>query len=117
MSVPNFIDDFPTDQWLLWVGAGISYSAPTSLPLGGALTLFALRECCGEVVATKVEQLWTEANAIIGTPDVPVPLGIVPRLESILGDIDDVRVKSIGCEFDFLLGFRTFTDASFNQNH
>lgn len=117
MDIPNFINDFPSQQWLLWVGAGVSYSAPTSLPLGVTLTLFAMEECCGEAVTTQVQRLWTEANDIIYTPDAPAPLGTVPRLESILGDIDDVRAKSINCEFDFLLGFRTFTDASFNQNH
>lgn len=117
MDVPNFVHDFPPERWLLWVGAGVSYPAPSSLPLGIPLTLFALEECCGETVTTNVRRLWAEANAIIGAPDAPEPLGRVPRLESILGDVDGVRAKSVGSSFDFLMGFRAFIDAPFNQNH
>jgi hypothetical protein len=117
MGIPDFIHDVPPERWLLWVGAGISYPAPTSLPLGIPLTLFTLQECCGETVTTKVGQLWAEANAHIGAPDAPGPLGPVPRLESVLGDVDEVRAEFLGSGFDFLTGFRTFRGAPFNQNH
>lgn len=117
MNLPRLINDIPAGGWLLWVGAGVSYPAPAALPLGIPLTSFALRECCGEMVAARVRQLWDEANGIVGTPSNPAPLGPMPRLESVLGDIDDVRAKSARPGFDFLQGFSAFAAAPFNQNH
>lgn len=103
---------------VFWVGAGISYAAPTNLPLGWDLTKFALTETCGENAQQKIFSIWDQANKIAKTSSPFCnPLGSIPRLETILGEIDDVKnmLKSSG--FDFLKGFSVFADAPFNMNH
>lgn len=117
MNLPPLVDGVPPGRLILWVGAGVSYPTPTSLPLGIPLAEFALRVCCGESVATRVRDLWGKANSLAGTPGSPLPLGAMPRLESILGDIDDVRSESPRRRFDFLQGFGAFTAAPINTNH
>lgn len=117
MSLTKLVSSFPPNRWILWVGAGISYPGPSSLPLAIPLTSFALRECCGETTAARILGMWDEANQVVGSPSNPAPLGKVPRLESVLGDVDDVRAESVNPEFDFLRGFRSFTSTPFNLNH
>ena len=67
--------------------------------------------------AARILAMWEEANRIVGSPDSPAPLGKVPRLESVLGDVADIRAESVGLDFDFLKGFRSFNGAPFNLNH
>lgn len=117
MNLDQLINRYPVTQWVIWVGAGISADQPTSLPLGLALTRFAIDTCCGQAVRQRIENLWQQINQQVGTPENPEPLGVLPRLESILGDIDDVRTQAIDLKFDFLLGFQSFLDTPFNANH
>jgi hypothetical protein len=117
MTLPELLNRFPPERRVFWIGAGVSYPRPSSLPLGIPLTGFALRETCGTVVESRLLRMWDEANAVAGTPDAPTPLGVVPRLETILGVADEVGTNGADCEFDFLRGFRAFADAPFNQNH
>lgn len=117
MDLTALLKSFPVNRWVIWAGAGVSYPGPSSLPLGIPLTQFALEECCGEDIRVRIEGMWGRANGIIAGGSGAAPLGSVPRLESVLGDIDDVRAKSSGCEFDFLRGFEAFADAPFNENH
>lgn len=117
LNPSDLISDFPADRLIIWAGAGVSYPRPSSLPLGIPLTEFALRQCCGGTVASRVLELWGEVNRLVGTAANPAPLGTAPRLESVLGDIDDVRDHAADFQFDFLRGFRAFAAAPFNQNH
>jgi hypothetical protein len=117
MTFTELINRFPPRRRVVWVGAGASYPTPSSLPLGIPLTTFALRECCGEEVGSRLQAMWDGANAVAGTSDNPTPLGMVPRLESILGSMDEVRASCPDFEFDFLRGFNAFSRAPFNQNH
>lgn len=117
MNFLSLITSYPINRWIIWVGAGISSREPTLLPLGLSLTDFALQECCGDAVQNRIRLLWDEANKIIATDRNGAPLGVRPRLESILGDIDEVGRQAINSEFDFLRGFKAFTTAPFNENH
>src|ERR1041384_637217 len=110
MNLDHLINRYPVSQWVIWVGAGISADPPSSLPLGLPLTRFALDTCCGQAVRERIEDLWQQINRQVRSPENPEPLGALPRLESILGDIDDVRTQTIGLNFDFLLGFQSFID-------
>lgn len=117
MSVAELAKDFQPKNLILWVGAGVSYPDPTSLPLAIPLTTFALRECCGETTAANILRIWERANASVCSPANQTPLGRVPRLELVLGDLEDVRAESKSLDFDFLRGFKIFTSVPFNQNH
>lgn len=114
----EILSNYKIENCVFWVGAGISRPNPTALPLGWDLTKFALKETCGESVQNKVFEIWGNANQLAQTSmDNPTPLGTIPRLESILGEIDDVQKKLIGHKFNFLNGFSAFPEAPYNQNH
>lgn len=117
MDLPGLIKTYPVSKWVIWAGAGISADAPSSLPLGLPLTRFALDNCCGQTIRKRIENLWARANMLAGTSTNPNPLGVLPRLESVLGDIDDVKTHAIRLSFDFLRGFQSFSDTPFNANH
>lgn len=117
MSFLLNIESYPTCNWIIWIGAGISYSEPTKLPLGWDLTRFALQETCGDKVQAKIFSLWEQANKIAATSVSETPFGTIPRLESILENIEDVRLKSKNCRFDFMRGFKSFGQAPYNENH
>jgi hypothetical protein len=111
------VKDVPVTNWIIWVGAGISFDAPSGLPLGGRLTEFALRQTCDDFVPGKIFTIWEQANRIVSETDNPMPLGPVPRLETVLGDISDVQLQAKGCRFDFMSGFGSLLDAPYNENH
>lgn len=118
MNSIEMLNGYKIENYIFWVGAGISYSNPTSLPLGWDLTKFALKGSCGESVQKKVFDIWKIANQLAQTDkNNPAPLGAMPRLESILGEIEDVQNKLVKYEFNFLNGFSAFLEAPYNQNH
>lgn len=117
MEPSEIMAAYPAERWVFWVGAGVSYPAPSALPLGLPLTDFALRECCGDEVRGRLRRMWGEANAVVAQPGNPQPLGAAPRLESVLGDIDDVGKQAVGRGFDFVRGFESFLEAPYNENH
>jgi hypothetical protein len=117
MELSELIAAYPAERRVFWVGAGVSYPGPSALPLGIPLTDFALQQCCGDAIRQRLRQVWDEANKIVAQPGNDKPLGIAPRLESVLGDIDDVGKQSRDCEFDFLRGFESFLEAPYNENH
>ena len=111
------IFSYPLKNWVLWIGAGISIPNPTALPSGWSLTSFALKSTTTEKIQNKIFDVWQHANDIVSRPENITPLGIVPRLESILGEIEDIQRNSKNCEFAFLEGFKSLIDAPYNENH
>jgi hypothetical protein len=108
---------FPVHNWIIWVGAGISVSPPTRLPLGEPLTHFALDAACGEPVRRAAMEVWRRASAVAATPVQPVPFGSLPRLESLLGAIADVERDAPDPSVRLLPGMSAFADAPPNSNH
>lgn len=112
LSLPN-----APSEILLWVGAGVSFPDPTSLPLGAPLTTFALDQTISSVSRVQLLDRWRRLNAIIDETPHGAPLGIMPRLETVLEAIADAQSSIPGGSFDFLAGFRSFEKATPNQNH
>lgn len=108
---------YPIQDWVIWLGAGVSVGGPTRLPAGAPLTWFTVRETCGAAVEERMKQLWERMNALAATRDTKEPLGQLPRLETILGEVAVAEAASTGAGFQFMRGFRSFADAPFNRNH
>ncbi len=115
-SLQNILS-YPIKNWIIWVGAGISRPNPSSLPLGWELTQFALSQTCDSEVQNKIFDIWDRANKIASTSSNSTPLGLIPRLESILGEIEDVQSKLKTHKFNFMEGFKTFVNTPYNKNH
>lgn len=117
MSLYSNIFSYPFNKWILWVGAGISSSEPSSLPLGWQLTKFALENNCGSEIQTKIFNIWDNANKLLATSSNKMPINQIPRLESILGEISDVQENLRNSTYNFMDGFKAFTKTPYNQNH
>lgn len=116
-TVDEVIKSYPKDKWLIWVGAGISYLSPTNLPLGIPLTRFVLNKNCNPQVSSNLETIWNRSNYICGDKSNPQPFGISPRLETLLGVIDNSESYSTGIDYRFMSGFTAFDNAPINLNH
>lgn len=101
---------------ILWVGAGVSNPAPTCLPLGKALTDFALEKTCGKSVLKKISCIWKRVAKIISKQD-EVSISKIPRLESVLDVVKKTEEKLATASYSFLSGFRAFNDAPPNSLH
>lgn len=111
------IFQYPLKDWIIWVGAGISIPNPTALPSGWSLTRFTLQTATCKEIQNKIFDVWQQANQIVSIPENDTPLGVIPRLESILGEVENIQNNTKSCEFDFLRGFKSFIDAPYNENH
>ncbi len=111
------IKKIPRSEWVIWVGAGVSFLSPSNLPLGDALTDFSLRQAFGEEVFLELEKIWPKAKNYLETNAKLKNISKKPRLESILNIVNEVEEKSRDLEFSFMNGFKGFKDAPFNRNH
>jgi len=111
------MNSFKRDQWIIWVGAGISHPSPTNLPLGMKLTEFSLEKTCGEDESHRIFSIWERAKKLINHQKDYSDFGFIPRLESILDVINEVEEKSTNTSFSFMKGFQSFLDAPSNSLH
>ncbi|HEY0017251.1 MAG TPA: hypothetical protein VGC13_13155 [Longimicrobium sp.] len=107
----------PPERLVVWAGAGISYSYPTGLPLGFALTDFALDETCGVAFRARLVNLWERANEICSPGYRPEPFSQRPRLESVLGGFGELERDAADPSVAFLPAFTSFADAPPNAVH
>ena len=103
-------------EWIFWVGAGISASPPTALPVGDTLTEFSIDETCGPAVRARVRGIWAGARALCTAYDPDVRFFGLPRLESVLGAFADAE-RGAADPLRFLRGFTSFASAPPNRNH
>lgn len=107
----------PPEGLVVWAGAGISSDPPTRLPLGFALTDFALDETCGVAFRTRLVDLWERANEICSPGYRPEPFTQRPRLESVLGGFGELERDAADPSVAFLPAFTSFADAPSNAVH
>ncbi|MBF0518256.1 MAG: SIR2 family protein [Nitrospirae bacterium] len=65
----------------------------------------------------RIFDIWGKANNLVKYPNVTSPLGVAPRLESVLGEIDNLQAKTNNCDFNFMEGFNSFLNAPYNEKH
>lgn len=99
---------------LFVVGAGISKSAPSNIPLGNELTEYVLNESCGNIVATKILSVWSNIAQEIVKYDKNLKFSL-PRLETILGCISEI--DSIMARTSILNGLKSWANVPPNINH
>jgi hypothetical protein len=112
--VSGYFPQLDHSSTLIWAGAGISY--PT-LPLSSRLTEFVLRETCTDKVALTILSKWEIANKIARSHDYDLPFGNTPRLETILGVIEELERTCDNHDFSFIQGFGSVADAPPNDSH
>jgi hypothetical protein len=114
----SFILQFPPHKRIFWVGAGVSFPSPCSLPLATDLFDFVLEEVCGRNVCQKALTAWTAASQLLGSFESSFFLPPRPRLEALLGEVEQVSLKKAkNLRFSPLRGFKSFTTSSPNDNH
>jgi hypothetical protein len=107
----------PPERLVVWAGAGISFDPPTRLPLGFALTDFALDETCGVAFRARLVEVWRRANEICSPGYRPEPFTQRPRLESVLGGFGELERDAADPSAAFLPAFTSFADAPPNAVH
>lgn len=121
----NIVDDLlhcPTligrdiSDVLLWVGAGVSIDAPSSLPSGMELTEFVLDHTCGSIFKKKVLEKWESISYNINRLQ-SFSYQYTPRLETILEQVSFIEENDASSSYRFLEGFSSFKDAPYNHNH
>lgn len=105
---------YKADEILFLVGAGISKMAPSNIPLGYELTKYILEQSCGEKETDCIFKLWDEFSNTISEYNSNYKFPI-PRLETILGCIDEI--DTIKERKSILFGLKSFSKAPFNLNH
>jgi len=116
-SVRRALQSFPKSDWIIWVGAGVSCTGPSCLPLGVPLTEFAIDVVFGSHAREILWRTWEHANRIAAAPGMTQPFGPAPRLETVLGVIETVEKCAHDCRFSFLSGFGSLEEAPYNLNH
>lgn len=121
----NIVDDLlhcPTligrdiSDVLLWVGAGVSIDAPSSLPSGMELTEFVLDYTCGSLFKKKVLDKWESISYNINRLQ-SFSYQYTPRLETILEQVSLIEKNDESSSYRFLEGFSSFKHAPYNHNH
>jgi hypothetical protein len=113
----RLLANYPVERWVIWAGAGISIPPPARLPAGAPLTWFAVEQTCGAGVVERLRALWDEANRLTSVRPGDAPLGPIPRLETILGEVAAAEAAARTTGFTFMRGFRSFARAPANENH
>ncbi len=116
-TTDEILSAYPMNKWVIWVGAGVSCAPPTNLPLGIPLTQFVLSHACSPEVSVRLTRIWDKSNEICSDDGNPQPFGAAPRLETVLGVVDNAESISPELAYDFMSGFTAFDDAPYNSNH
>ena len=96
------------------VGAGISRTAPSNIPLGFELTKYILEQSCGVEESNCIFKTWEDFSNTIQSYDKKLKFPI-PRLETILGCINEL--DNILQRRTILYGLKSFANVPFNHNH
>lgn len=113
----SLVESFGLSRLIIWAGAGISFEAPTQLPLGFGLTEFALDATCGKEISARLFNLWERANAICSDAQRRDPFSWRPRLESVLGGLGELERDAPDPSLAFLPAFASFANAPPNAVH
>ena len=107
----------PVNRWVLWVGAGISFSSPSGLPGGKELTEYILENVCGKKEKNRILGIWEKIKGAFPYKNVSITVSSIPRLESILDVVADVETKITNIDYSFFGGFKSFLSAPYNEQH
>lgn len=114
----DIIENYPYDNMIFWVGAGIDADYPTSLPLGAGLTTHFLNLACGEEIGSKIMDFWSEREEKLKTVDNNIEINKFPRLETVLEAIRQFENSLNGENTPHIIsGLQSFRDAPQNNIH
>lgn len=99
---------------LFLVGAGISKSEPSNIPLGSELTRFVLEKSCGIDECTCIFDTWNKFSGVIKEYNEKLKFPI-PRLETVLGCINEL--DTLNNRRSILYGLKSLSNVPFNHNH
>ena len=117
MDIDDLIALGKKSEFVIWVGAGVSATEPTMLPLGFPLLKFILDQICGDDVQNRIIEVWEKSNSIIKSAHGSDSISVVPRLELIIDVVMEVEKLSRNLQFSFVKGFQSFTEAPYNDRH
>lgn len=115
-NVNNILNAFPINKLIFWIGAGIDFNAPTSLPLGNGLTDMILKLSCGDKFYTFLDIWASISKYMIEITNNEVFISSRPRLETIIEAVREFEEHQLKKEL-IINGLMTFSSSYFHPNY